>query len=213
VDYLLIRCLPELLNIYAGKKEQATAPFPAVEDKNMTELFLPAPREESVNLSKKRRDMECLRLKARGYTLEQIAIKMGMDSEKKVGQSIVRATAATRIWAVDEQRIIEYESLAELEARLWELLREGESKVNARGELILDQFGREVPDKRFYIEVTDRILKAKERRARMLGLDAPSRHQVMTLDSVESAIRDLEAELNYKVVQGQLESKPAESPG
>jgi hypothetical protein len=171
----------------------------------MSEYFLPAPAIEAVKTSGKRRDMEALRLKARGYTLERIAITLNFESEKKAGQAIVRATAATRIWAVDEQRIVELESLAELEAKLWDLLREGEIRVDQHGFPIMDDFGNPLLDKRFYADIADRILRTKDRRARLLGLNAPTKHEVMTLDSVDAAIKQLEKEIGERA---ELTKKP-----
>ncbi len=41
----------------------------------------------------------------------------------------------------------------------------------------------------------DRCLGIMKRRAELLGLDAPTRHEVMTIDAIDAEIRQLEAEL------------------
>jgi hypothetical protein len=41
----------------------------------------------------------------------------------------------------------------------------------------------------------DRLLKIQERRAKLLGLDAPARHEVVTLDALDTEIARLSAEL------------------
>jgi hypothetical protein len=41
------------------------------------------------------------------------------------------------------------------------------------------------------------------RRARLLGLDAPTQHQVLTIDAIDEEIRRLEAELaGYQLEDG-----------
>jgi hypothetical protein len=52
-----------------------------------------------------------------------------------------------------------------------------------------------IEDSRFMLECIDRILKVKESRRKLLGLDAPARAEILTIDSVDSAIRDLETEI------------------
>jgi len=41
----------------------------------------------------------------------------------------------------------------------------------------------------------DRCLAIMQRRARLLGLDAPTKHEVMTIDAIDAEIARLEAEL------------------
>ncbi len=52
----------------------------------------------------------------------------------------------------------------------------------------------------------ERCLSIMERRARLLGLDAPTKHEVMTIDAIDAEIRHLEAEL-----AGRAGTAPAEA--
>jgi hypothetical protein len=58
-----------------------------------------------------------------------------------------------------------------------------------------EETGLPVTDDRFTLETIDRILKIKERRAKLMGLDAPIRREVITMDSIENEIKKLESEL------------------
>jgi hypothetical protein len=62
--------------------------------------------------------------------------------------------------------------------------------------VIRDDYEVPINDDRITLEVVDRILKVKEARAKLLGLAAPTRSEVLTIDSVDSAIRDLENEIS-----------------
>jgi hypothetical protein len=45
------------------------------------------------------------------------------------------------------------------------------------------------------LSAIDRLLKFMERRAKLLGLDSPSKVEVMTVDAIDRAIAELTAEL------------------
>jgi sigma-70-like protein len=140
------------------------------------------------------RDLEAFRLRVTGHSVPEIAASLGI-SESRVGNAIRRAIAGAYRWVADEQRLIELESLDELEHMLWERLRsELPVLANARG-IVLDMNGEIVLDDRFLLEAMDRILKIKERRSRLMGLDAPARAEVVTIDKIDAEIRALEEKL------------------
>jgi hypothetical protein len=64
-----------------------------------------------------------------------------------------------------------------------------------RGQIVRGDNGQPMSDDRFVLETVDRILKIKERRARILGLDAPTRSEVLNIDSIDAEISRLETEL------------------
>lgn len=147
------------------------------------------------------RDAEAARLKATGMTLEQIAAELGLDSPNpengpsRVAAAIKRAMGEMARFANDEMRLMELRSLDELEWLAWQAIRKSPAIVSQGHVVIDDATGLPVTDDRFTLETIDRILKIKERRAKLMGLDAPIRREVITMDSIENEIKKLESEL------------------
>jgi hypothetical protein len=141
------------------------------------------------------RDGQAVRLKALGWSLEEIAVHLGLDGKpERAAAAIRRGLANTVRVARDEQRLLELNSLDELERACWMQLQAHHVLVS-NGRVIRDDDGEPLNDDRFALETIDRILKVKEQRNKLLGLNAPARHEVLTVDSVDSAIAELEREL------------------
>jgi hypothetical protein len=149
------------------------------------------------------RDAEAARLKALGWTLTQIATHLQLwdggkeengPSESRAGAAIKRAMARAVRFASDETRALELQSYDELEAICWRELQARHQLVQ-NGRIIVDLEGLPLLDKRLLMEIVDRIMKIKERRARILGLDAPTKAEILTVDSVDAEIAKLEREL------------------
>lgn len=142
------------------------------------------------------RDAEALRLKALGWTLQEIAdqLKLTGDGPKRATAAIKRAMAVMVRFAGEEHRLLEMTSLDELEAACWRELRARHVLVQ-QGRVVLTDEGKAVNDDRFILETVDRIIKIKDQRARLLGLNAPTKSEVLTIDSVDAEIKRLEAEL------------------
>ena len=118
-------------------------------------------------------DTEALKLRSLGWTYQQIADQMGC-TKQAASDRCKRALAAIPAEAVDEYRRIEGE-------RLDTLLKIAMNRV--------------VDDGKGALFAIDRVLAIMDRRAKLLGLDAPTKTQVITLDYIESEIMRLEAEL------------------
>jgi len=147
------------------------------------------------------RDAEAARLKAQGMTLEQVAAELGLDKPnpengpQRAAAAIKRAMGEMARFANDEMRMMELRSLDELEWLAWQTLKTSHVVVS-QGRVVLDEdTGLPVTDDRYTLETIDRILKVKERRAKLMGLDAPIRREVITMDSIENEIKKLESEL------------------
>lgn len=140
------------------------------------------------------RDFEALRLRTQYWSLDAIAERLGLSSREHAARCIKRAASNMIRFAGDEQRLLEQQSLDELEAVLWQELREKYALVQ-HGRVIFDEDQEAVEDRRFRLEVVDRIMRIKDRRAKLLGLDAPTRAEVITVDSIDDEIRKLETEL------------------
>jgi predicted DNA-binding protein (UPF0251 family) len=119
-------------------------------------------------------DTEALRLRSTGgMSYQKVADIIGV-SKKTAYNRVQRALASIPAEAVDEFRRIEGERLDfALEAVM--------EKIQSR-------------DKGFLFAV-DRMLTIMDRRAKMMGLDAPIRTEVITLDYIQTEIMRLEAEI------------------
>lgn len=141
------------------------------------------------------RDAQAVRLKALGWSLEEIADYLGLNGDPaRAGAAIRRGLANTVRVARDEQRLLELSSLDELERACWMEMRARHVMIS-NGRVVRDDDGEPYEDDRFVLETIDRILKIKDQRAKLLGLNAPARAEVLTIDSVESEIMRLEEEL------------------
>lgn len=97
-------------------------------------------------------------------------------SEQRVVQIYRQSLARSPVLGFDDYRYEQYQALDALIGELWELARD--TKV--------------LPKDR--VQAYAEIRGCLERQSKLMGLDAPSRSVVITLDVVESAIAALEAE-------------------
>jgi hypothetical protein len=79
----------------------------------------------------------------------------------------------------------------------------------SHGRVIKDDFDEPILDDGPTLSAIDRILKIQERRAKFLGLDAPQRHEVVSVDAIDAAIADLNAQLGRDQAR---ETARAETP-
>lgn len=118
------------------------------------------------------RDVEAARLRSTGHTLQDIADRLGYTDPGNAYRAIAKVFAETVTAPVEDIRRREIAVLDELEARAWLALK-GTSSLAA----------------------VDRVLKIQERRARLLGLDAPVKTHVEVTDTVTAEVERLAATL------------------
>lgn len=161
------------------------------------EILLPLPPRGPYKRGPQR-DAQAVRLKALGWSLDEIADHLGLagngNGADRAAAAIRRGLANTTRVARDEQRLLELQSLDELERACWTELRARHILVS-NGRVVRDDFDVPLEDDRFALETIDRILKIKEQRNKLLGLNAPTRSEVLSIDSVDAAIMDLEREV------------------
>lgn len=141
------------------------------------------------------KDMEALRLRTTGWSLEAIAEYLGWSSTATVANALRRAVSMMARFAGNEQRLLELQKLDEAEAEVWKVLKMTNWAYTHRGDLVFGPDGEPVKDSRLVLEAVDRLMKVAERRARLMGLDAPMRAEVLTIDSIDEEIARVEAEL------------------
>lgn len=118
-------------------------------------------------------DTKALRMRSLGMSYQAIADQMGVTKATAYNRC-QRALAAIPAEAVDEFRRLEGQRLdLLLEKAMEKALSEEKSSMFA----------------------IDRVLAIMDRRAKLMGLDAPVRTEVITLDYIQAEIQRLEATL------------------
>ncbi len=163
------------------------------------------------------RDADAAALRAKGWTLQRIANELGFGSPGAVHDAIGRAFQSVATEDVAEAKRLDLERIDRLITIAWEVL-EAENlaisggRVVARcvgierdedGQIVRDEHGKpvriwqDVLDTGPALNAIDRIRSLMERRARMLGYDAPvqTRVEVITSDVIEAEIARLEGQL------------------
>jgi hypothetical protein len=164
------------------------------------------------------RDAEAAALRARGRTFEEIAAELGMANRSQAYKAVQRAFAAIPYEQVEEARRLDLERIDRLIAHCWAVMerehltvsmgkvvgkRVGWERDEATGEVLHDADGAPIGK---YEDVLDdgpalaairEIRGLLERRAKMTGYDASTKHEVITMDAMEAEIRKLEAEIGH----------------
>jgi hypothetical protein len=127
---------------------------------------------QQIDLTEK--EAAVLELRKAGWTFERIATHLGYASKSGAWKAFDRAMTATLQEPADELRRLECERLDTLFGAMYEI---AVTKGSAR-----------------HAEVCAGLM---DRRAKLLGLDAPTRRvvNVITEDAIDVAIRELEVEI------------------
>jgi len=141
------------------------------------------------------RDAEAVRLRSRGLTYQQVSDALGYGDRANARRAVERAMLATIAEPADEAKALELMRLDELHRAAWSVMTTWHPMV-VGGRVVRDHLGRAVEDVGPVLAAIDRLLRIAERRARLLGLDAPLRAELITLDAVDAEIARLTTELN-----------------
>lgn len=144
------------------------------------------------------RDAEAAQLRARGVGYREIAERLGFEDHSGAYRAVQRALVRTVAEPAAEVRAVQVAQLDMLTQQALVVL-EREHITIQQGRVVLlegeDGVSRPVQDDGPVLAAIDRLLKIQERRAKLLGLDAPARHEVVTLDAIDAEIDRLSAEL------------------
>ena len=162
-----------------------------------------------------RRDAEAAALRGKGRTFEQIARELGFASRAKAYEAVQRAFADIPYEATEEARRLDLERIDRLIEHCWAVM-EREHLTVSQGKVVGKRIGWERDDDGQilhdadgapigkYEDVLDdgpgitavrEIRGLLERRAKMTGYDAPTKHEVITLDAIDAEITRLKAEM------------------
>jgi hypothetical protein len=138
-------------------------------------------------------DAQACKMRASGATYAEIAAALDLCDVTAAWRAVGRALAATVAEPAAEVRQLELARLDEATAAAFAVLRK-DHLAHSHGKVItLD--GKPVLDDGPKLAAIDRIVKISERRAKLLGLDAPTQVQVITVDLIDAEIARLAAEL------------------
>ncbi len=157
---------------------------------------MPASRAKRVDTAQRRKAAVDMRMA--GSTFQQIADALGYKSRGAACQDITRAletAVVEQARSVEAYREEELERLDLLLGEAWSVLKRQHITVSHGRTIYDDRTGEPLIDDGPTLSAIDRILKIQERRAKFLGLDAPQRHEVVSIDAVDAEIARLSAEL------------------
>jgi hypothetical protein len=148
-----------------------------------------------------KRDAEAARLRSRGRTYPQIAEELGFCDKGAAHHAVARVFDGFKVEARDLLIKIELDKLDMMTRAVIDVL-EGQHYVVSDGQIVYIG-AKDDPDHRELLlddapvlHAVDRLLKIADRRAKLLGLDAPKRVEVSdTTPDLDAAVRDLAAEL------------------
>lgn len=156
---------------------------------------MPASKAKRADTAQRRK--QAIDMRMAGASFQQIADTLGYTTRGAACQDISRAleqSVAEQTRSVESYREEELQRLDALLAEAWAVLKRQHVTVS-HGRLIRDESDEPILDDGPTLSAIDRILKIQERRAKLLGLDAPQRHEVVSIDAVDAEIARLTAEL------------------
>lgn len=144
------------------------------------------------------RDADAVRLRACGKTYAEIANALGYGDKSAARKAVERGLAEVIEEPAAELRTLELERLDRLTAVCWEVLerehvtvshghvvrREVGIERDAAGAIVFDGAGKPIPiyedllDDGPSLQAVDRLLRIQQRRAALLGLDAPQKQEI-----------------------------------
>lgn len=129
--------------------------------------------------------MQALELRKAGLTITEIAARVGL-SRTQVHRVIDRLLKDTKAEAADELRTLELARLDTAQVAIWAQVRQGNHGA------------------------IDRLLRIMERRAKLLGLDAPARQEVTGANG--TAIETTQHVFSHALVTAAFAPRPGHDP-
>lgn len=157
------------------------------------------------------RRTKAINMRMAGASYQEIADELGYNSRAAACQDITRAleaNVAELAIPVEVLRETELQRLDLLWSEAWAVLKREHVVVNA-GKVVIDTRvegvvtgddgeaveGQPLLDDAPVLKAIGTLLKIQERRAKYLGLDAPTKVEAITVDALDDAIAKLAAEL------------------
>ena len=149
------------------------------------------------------RDRKAVQLRSRGQAYQQISDELGYGHSSNARRAVKKILDGIVVEGRDEAIKIELDGLDMMTRAVFEVL-EAKHYVVSDGRIVHlgdkdDPDRRELLDDAPVLQAVDRLLKIADRRAKLLGLDAPKRIEVGDgTPDLDAAVRELEAELTQR---------------
>lgn len=154
-----------------------------------------ASRAQRAKTADRRR--KAIEMRLAGATLDVIVDELGYSDRAAAHKDITRAMEANVAelgQSVEVLRETELQRLDILWADAWAVLKREHVTVS-HGRIIKDDSDEPILDDGPVLQAISTLLKIQERRAKYLGLDAPTKVEAITIDAIDDAIAKLTAEL------------------
>ncbi|MEU0157945.1 hypothetical protein ABZ154_03630 [Streptomyces sp. NPDC006261] len=145
------------------------------------------------SLTTAQRDAHAAELRAKGWTYRRIAAELGWKQGADAYNAVQRVLKETVREAGEDVRTLELERLDRLEAAANEVLEREHVTVSNGRVVSLNEMP--LPDDGPVLAAIDRLLKIQERRAKLLGLDAPTKQNISISPERAAALEQLVEEL------------------
>jgi len=122
------------------------------------------------------RDLQAADLRSLGYTYAMIGERMGVDRSTAC-RMVQRSVMELPTEGAEEVRRVELEKIDRAERYYNGILSSPPPKIGNNGKVVHDDQGRVVIDEGIRMDAATGILKAQAARAKLLGLNAPTRIQ------------------------------------
>jgi len=139
------------------------------------------------------RDATCARMRSAGMTFAQIGAQVGL-AESSVRAAVKRALRAAVAEPAEELRDLELDRLDTLWRTALGIMAK-EHPLVSNGRVMKDPDGKTLPDDMPKLAAIDRLLKIQDRRAKLMGLDAPVKADLRVSDGVDRNIERFAEEL------------------
>jgi hypothetical protein len=144
-------------------------------------------------LAAREREARALELRRDGHTHAEIAEIFGVT--RQIATRIINRGMDRIVQEPAEQkRLIDLERLDQLHLEALAVLRRTHYVVQG-GKIARDDDGKPLVDDAPILQAITTIVRLMERRARLLGLDAAQKHEVLTLDTIDQEIARLEQQV------------------
>ncbi len=141
------------------------------------------------------RDAEACRPRTKGHTYDEIATALGFADRAGARRAVERALLAIVQAPAAELRILSLARLDLAQKHAWKVL-EREHLVVSNGRVVHDPRTDEpLRDDAPVLSAIDRVLAVEAQRNKLLGLNAPTRVEAITVDQIEAEITRLAAEI------------------
>lgn len=139
------------------------------------------------------RDLEALRLKTRGWTLQQISDELEYGGRQNVSRAVKRAAAEVPMPGVEAYRRMQLEAIDEGLRVVFDVIDGEHLLVTQAGLIVKDDDGTKLHDSAPRLAAVRELRALLERQAKVVGSDSPAR-RVVTLDDLHAERERLIAE-------------------